>query len=1074
MRKIYLSFIFLLLSIISYPQSFLTVRGVVTDIVTGAPLSRVTITAKENKLSVSTGADGRFVVNVLLTDTLILSHIGYETRRVAINGSGEELKISLLVKDYQLEEVIINTGYQQLKPNEVNGSFSTINNAKLNEQKGTNILDRLNGVTPGLLFKTGKNSSTLNSPAVISIRGESTINGPLDPLIIVDNFPYDGSIDNINPNDVENITVLKDAAATSIYGAKGGNGVIVITTKKGRFNSHPTVSLSSNTIITPRPDLYLYQQLSSSDFINMEEYLFNKGYYNNTLNSTAKQSVSPAVEIFFKRRNMAINAADSAAMIDYLKKGDARRAYFDLYSHNTVVLQNSLAVRGGNKYIAWMLATNYDKTKSYDRSINDRLNIRISNSLKIGKNVIADFGANYTINTAGAGSPAYNSIRNGNYLLPYLRFTDEEGKPVAVAKDYRLSYTDTAGAGRLQNWNYYPATDNNFIKDKNIREDITGTLGMSIHITDGLDFYANYQYQKQSTVQHTHYTEQSYYARNLINRYTQLGATAATDIFRVPKGGILNVNNSRSYSQNGRGQLAYNKRWAGLLTSFSALAGMELRESIGDGNSLSFYGYQEDPLTNVNVDYNTLYRTYINGALAALPNPPRLTPVNTNRFVSFYGNMTFTVLKRFSFSSSMRRDAANIFGLKTNDKWNPFWSAGMGWEISREKFFNKRILNYLKLRATLGTSGIVNPNRTADAIVRFSTDNTTGFRRASVSTINNPLLRWEQSQQLNIGFDFAGIGNIVSGSIDYFRKKGKDLYGASPFNYTVWGGAQTIDLNVANMQGHGIDAMLNFKLIDRMVKYNTGVIFNYSTNKTTKYLAAGAEMVATLLGDGNTIKPVVGKPLYAIAAYKWGGLDAAGDPLGYVNGELSKDYAAIRTEANLKGIDGNIIFIGNANPVFYGAWNHSIRWRNLDLSFNLLYKMGYYFRKTALSYQALYSTGAGHSEYATRWQLAGDENKTHVPAQVYTNYPQFIQRNSFYQDAAIHVLPGDHIRFQYINLQYNHSFRQFFIKNAGINFNVANIGIIWRKNKKGLDPDYNYSSGIPQSPQFSFGINAAF
>ncbi|MBO9684282.1 MAG: TonB-dependent receptor plug domain-containing protein, partial [Flavisolibacter sp.] len=410
MRSIILIGSLLLGTSIARAQS-ITVKGVVIEASDKKPISGVTITSNIARTELQTNAVGEFQITTSENDTLIISHVNYQTQRVAVRENSGSLLISLARINDQMEEVTINTGYQRLKPNEVNGSFSVVTNEKLNEQKGTSVLDRLNGVTPGVLFKTGKNSSSYNTPSIISIRGESTINGPLDPLIILDNFPYDGDINNINPNDVETITVLKDAVATSIYGAKGGNGVVVITTKRGKYNSKTRVDVSFNTILTKGPDLFQYQQLNSADFIEMEQFLFNKGYYNNTINSPFKQAISPAVAVLLKRKKGQISASDSASQINYLKSGDSKAAYNSLYANNSMVLQNNISIRGGSENIAWVLGGNYDQSDNYDRSKTTRGNIRFNNTFRIGKRISLDAGLSYANSTAQAGAPSYNSVR---------------------------------------------------------------------------------------------------------------------------------------------------------------------------------------------------------------------------------------------------------------------------------------------------------------------------------------------------------------------------------------------------------------------------------------------------------------------------------------------------------------------------------------------------------------------------------------------------------------------------------------------------------------------------------------
>src|SRR6185437_11735787 len=157
-----------------------------------------------------------------------------------------------------------------------------IDNKTLSLQAGTNILDRLNGVASGILFDYSKNTSD-NKKLNFNVRGLSTINGPQDPLIVVDNFPYEGDINNINPNNVESITILKDAAAASIWGTRAGNGVIVITTKKGKFGEPLKIGFNSNMIVQQKPDLYYLPQLSTADYIGMEQFLFNQGYFDDNI-----------------------------------------------------------------------------------------------------------------------------------------------------------------------------------------------------------------------------------------------------------------------------------------------------------------------------------------------------------------------------------------------------------------------------------------------------------------------------------------------------------------------------------------------------------------------------------------------------------------------------------------------------------------------------------------------------------------------------------------------------------------------------------------------------------------------
>ncbi len=362
-------------------------------------------------------------------------------------------------------------------------------------------------------------------------------------------------------------------------------------------------------------------------------------------------------------------------------------------------------------------------------------------------------------------------------------------------------------------------------------------------------------------------------------------------------------------------------------------------------------------------------------------------------------------------------------------------------------------------------------SRTGLPLASFGNDFITNLPSAAITTLNNPELRWEQVGQLNAGIEFPLKNKILTGSIDVYNKKGTDLYGKAPYDYTTWGSQNTIIKNVANMQATGVDLMLNSRNINRSFKWSTSLLYNYNRSKTTKYFDNAALSLTSLLSTGRNINPVIGKPLYAMAAYKWGGLDNAGNPQGYLNGQLSTDYYAIFTEALDKGLEnGNITYKGSAIPVSYGSLINTFSWKQLEISVNLSYKLGYYFGRPSLSYGSLISSGIGHKEYANRWQTPGDELRTNVPSFI---YPANSSRDAFYSIAEINVIKGDHLRVQYITLSYDVDKKpKWPFNNFRLYLNAANLGIIWRANKEKIDPDY--PGLLPLQKSISFGLKADF
>jgi hypothetical protein len=813
--------------------------------------------------------------------------------------------------------------------------------------------------------------------------------------------------------------------------------------------------------------------MTTSDFIDVEQFLFNKGFSLSDTASVFKVSLTPVYELLLKRKRGQISAADSAIQINNLKAIDSRDEYNKYFYKNGLTQQHSINIKGGSEKVAWLISGSFNKALGNLQTSYNKVNIRLENSFKLTNNLQINFGAYYTDSKANnTGAPAYNSITTGGKPIPYLRVVDGYGNPIAVDSRYRGIYTDTVGGGRLLNWKYYPSEDYKHDKRTTKINELIANFGINYSFLKHFSINVNYQYQKQSVKNERLADLQSFFTRDLINTFTKLrGGSSGQDIYRIPRGNILDIANSSILSQNLRGQLNFNKNW--IKHSISTIIGSEVREVVSNGDILRLYGLNENPFITIPVDFSTPYPTLITGNFAFIPAPPFLNKTIVNRFVSVYGNAAYTYKQRYSVSISGRKDASNVFGVNTNDKWSPLWSTGLGWEVSKEHFYSISWLSYLKFRASFGYSGNVDLSKSALPISVSQIDPISNLPVQRIGTLNNPSLRWEKSQQTNFGVDFSTANQIITGSVEYYLKIGKDLYGAGPIDYTAWGANSQIVQNVANTTGKGIDISIQSKNVQGKISWTTNVLFSYNSTKVTSYFNPPGSNISSLLQEnGNTIIPIVGKPLFAIAAYKWGGLNGSGDPQGYLNGQLSTDYDAILNEAFTKGVEGNIKYVGPANPTSFGALINRINWKGISVAFNISYKVGYYFVKPTLSYYDLYYFGASNRDFEKRWKTPGDELKTNVPSMVYTNYPQFSNRDVFYAKSEVNVLKGDHIRFQYINVDYTivRKNKRLPFERLQFYINAANLGIIWRANSEKLDPDY--PNTFTPSKQFTFGLRA--
>ncbi|MDB5277300.1 MAG: SusC/RagA family TonB-linked outer membrane protein [Ferruginibacter sp.] len=1033
-----------------------------------------TVTVKGTKKATATNAGGEFLLQqVAANAVLLISGTGIRTFEIRVNGRSGLGLLNAVTKVFTAEAVVVeaSTGYQSVKPNEVNGAVVLIDNKTLNQQVGTNILKRLDGVTSGLLFNIGKSNSNSQNNTGISIRGLSTINGPLDPLIVLDGFIYEGNISNINPNDIENVTILKDAAAASVWGARAGNGVIVITTKKGSLNQKMSVSVNSTVIVQEKPNLFYLPQMASADYINVEELLFNNGYFDNQISYQPYLALTPAVAVLLNKRNNTITAAEADQQLAALKATDARNQYNHYVYHPAVTQQYAANIRGGNSNNAYTFAASYDKNISELKSRFNKLNLKAENVFQPVKNVKLDVGVYYTNSHSVSGMPGYGTIRPGQRYAPYYSIADNNGSPLPVATTYNPAFTDTAGGGKLLDWKYYPLDDYQHDRTTINLQELYANFGINYAFSNSLTADVKYQYQNQTSNNERLQDINSYEARNTINAFSQFDPATGVVTYIVPPGGIRNLGNAVTQSHTFRGQLNFKKAWG--LHGVNAIAGIEQRQVKGLTDEFTSYGYTADPLTIAATDFVNGYPDFIRGYPNTISGQPR-SSATIYRFTSLYGNASYTFRERYSVSASARRDGSNIFGANTNDKWKPLWSVGAGWKISGENFYNSELVNYLKLRVSYGYSGNVDLSKTALPVARYvANDRNTNYPYSRIQVLNNPDLRWEQSRQLNTGLDFALKSNVLSGSVDWYSKWGTDLYGETLFDYTTSGLSNFIIKNAANTKGTGIDIVLRSKNIDQKIKWSTSVLFSYNKTITTQYYGRYASQADILLGGGNTIIPVVGKELYGIVAYKWGGLDATGNPQGYVNGQLSTDYNAIATEVadkELKG--GSIVYIGSGTPHYFGSLVNTFSWKQFSLAINISAKLGYYFLRPSINYDPLIYAGGGNKDYARRWQKPGDEKTTSVPSFV---YPNDYSRDNFYGSAEVNYPKGAHLRLQYINLAYTPGIKfRHGLPFTGLELyaNAANLGILWRANKQQLDPDY--PATVPPAAIWAFGVRFNF
>ena len=1042
------------------------IKGKVLD-ETNNPIEGVTVSVKGTKKSTLTDANGDFFLHdVDANSILVFNSVNMEALEYGVKGA-TGFVMHLKAKITALGDVTvtpINTGYQVFKPNEITGSVTVITKQQLDGRIAPDIISKLEGITNGLAFnkdpKTGNNK--------LRIRGESTIFANANPLIVIDNFPYDGDINNINPNDVESITVLKDAAAASIWGVQAGNGVIVITTRKGKVNQPMRLEANTNITISGKPDLFYSPQLSPSSYINFESFLFNKGYYSAALSDPGKKAVSPIVEILNRRKLGQISANDSAMQIDRLRGNDLRYDMLKYIYRKPIYQQHQVNFSGGNARMNYYFSTGFDNDiSSIIGKSSSRFTINSSSTFTPLKFIEFKIGYIYTEN-----SSTNNGITVIPGIYPYMKLVDENGNENSIPQ-HREIFEDTIASHNFLNWKYYPLQERYLSNSKSTSNDTRLVAGLKLTILTGLSFEFSYQYEHSAQKGKNITSPQSYFIRDRYNSFAILNNgnfIGSNYNSQQLNRGQLNSSDYDLIGHYGRASLNYIKNIRNK-HSITGMAGFEVRQVSTESNSTRLYGYDDATGSFVVPNLFSSYSVYpsMNSASIDAPGSGLSSTGTLNRFRSCFGDIGYTYNSRYTLWGSGRLDGSNYFGVNTNQKTVPLWSTGFKWDISKEAFYKFSGIPNLSLRLTYGFNGNLNREIAAITTVQYLNGAIyTGLPYAVINNIPNPELRWERTAHLNFGFDFSSKNDRVSGSIEYFKKRGSDLIGDAPVDPTT--GISQIKGNFSAMDSKGIDFRIGIKNISDRFRWNVVFNLSYAAENVTRYDVSPAAL--SYLNAYSLIIPLVGKPLYSLYSYRWAGLDPlTGDPRVYLNDTLNKDYTST-TINNIK--INNLIYNGRYNPPITGSVFAGLSWKNFNVNLNFSYKLGYYFRRSSINYTSL-SNGwqNGHQDYDLRWQKPGDEIVTNVPS---LSYPFSSTRDDFYNNSDVLIEKGDHIRLQFINVSYDFDkllFKRLSIKSIRVFLYANNIGIVWRANEKDIDPDYPYLS-FPPSRTFSLGMKVLF
>ncbi len=1086
-----------------------SIRGSVKNSVDGLPLPGVTVTVEGTKAATMTDQSGNFVIAVPEAGgTLVFKYLGYEDVRTAIAGR-KVIQVTMREVNANIDNVVV-TGYQQISKERATGSFGKLTQEQLDQTLAYSVFDKIEGLSGGVLF----------DPLGITIRGVSTLNANRMPLVVIDDFPISvddvnnedelaglhRALESINPNDIASVTILKDAAAASIWGVRASNGVIVITTKR-TSNREPEIEFTANYMVSPRPDVGKLPYSSPGTYLEMEMERYRAGWCNSFITSMDTYYYMMSDVVYYNARFMQGAATRQELNNALFRVGniDNRYEFSDLFLRSKTQQQYNLSVRQSTTFNNYSFSASYDKINSiYKGKDNDRMTLNFQNMFKPSDYVQASVSVNLIIRQDDNNGMSFSDLFN---VFPYEGILDQEGNYTSMNRatasmnggtPYRDAFYEANKHYLPYDWEYNLKREfdnkNNSVRSTDLRIQ-TGITVKPLGNED-LKLAALYQYERSYTATDDLQNEETFYVRNLVNQYAQKDKT-----YPVPKGSVFDQSYGYSNSNNLRLTASYFKTID--RHQFVLFGGFEVRENYLERSQNRRYGFNEQtqtwaPQMNLGVSYPRNFYPTNAYTIESAWNATQNYATTIDRFLSYFGNAAYTLDDKYDVTGSIRLDKSNMFGRSKQYREVPLWSVGAGWLISKENFFNIAWVDRLRLRATYGSNGNVDKSTSPYAIgqVTGSENNAfIGLQGAKIINPANPLLRWEKTMSQNYGVDFNLLHNKVNGKIDYYVKRSRDLLVSQPMNSTL--GFNTAKINNGEIKNDGFEIELSVMPVRTANwSWNSRIAYSYSRNTV---VSGGPGDISTTAAtyllnpayDAYRTQP--GRPRFYLMGLHWAGLDENGYPQIYRYDETAEDRRKLLKwndpYVSLKFAD--MLYIGGKQAPHFGSWTNTLNYKGFNLSFMIQYKFGHYYKHTSpldVANNDLYGLQQGnpithyHEEWGDRWRNPGDENHTDIP-RLPTNMPKAQIATGYYSDMVnygdFQFARADHIRFSRVTLSYRlpDSVLPKEIRNLVITGQATNIGYIafnkWKEDPERL-PDM-YGSSLQRSvPEYTFSVRLLF
>ncbi|WP_316825449.1 SusC/RagA family TonB-linked outer membrane protein [Pedobacter miscanthi] len=1024
----------------------ITITGKVVDSASGKSLSGANVIIKGTNHGGRTTATGSFILPGVEENSIVMiSFIGYKPREIPATSNMGIILLSMSSSNLDEVAVSINTGYQRIKPEQSTGAVSQLSTKMYESRISTNFLDGLVNKLPGLminnsvLFNSTVPGGNASSRPLFNIRGISTMSANQTPLIVVDGYPTELTLDLIDPNEIKSVTILKDAAAATVYGVRASNGVIVIE-RKTPLAGKAQFTFRATTALTPKENYSRYRWADDASAIAVD---YKRSVLASSVNSSTWAGLARGGElggstrrtpIYYLLAQAAANIitpAQAASSFAGLAGYDNLEEYSDLFQRNAFTKTYNLNVSGGSPNALYYISSNYTGNRATAINNNDnRFSISARSLLKFTKRLSLDITTDYQEQRMNnAPVPGVTSTES------FEHYQDVNGNPTyilggSISPYYNRSLMAQGLADNL----YYPLIDVNEISDKThivnnrFKADFIYNIGGGFDLTFG-GVYEN----SRSDFRHSA-SERSSETINYINSYAVKNPDGTLK-YNIPVGGYLNQEGTTTTSYTARTQLNFNRTFAND-HFFSVIAGAEVRSLINKGNTSSYFGYNDESLLLQPVDFSAISTGAVTGSFQ-LGSPLQgqgnfnnffNQQYNEDRFLSGYSTFTYSFKNTYTLTASARIDQSNLFGTNPKYKYKPLWSVGAGWNIDKESFMDGvDWVNKLKLRASYGFNGNVAKLSLPEVIARSVLSNyvTPTTQALTLLSYANSSLRWEQTKNVNIGLDYTIFKN-VRGALEYYTKRSTDLLGNAVIDPTI--GVSPTLINQATINNQGLELSLNADWISTpKVNWNTALAISRNTSKVLDVYQASDSRPSTLAALGY----VKNYPVGAMFAYNYVGLDNKGYPL--VSGNGGKIYdtqtlgdntpTGIALRSDTSGIVG---YAGSSIPTIFAGLTNRVDIGSFYFQATINYYGGFKVRVPRPN-PSVNRPLEGAGSY---WRVPGDELKTDVMglAGFFNNQ----NARDAYNFADKYVVHGDYITLGDLIVSYNFD-QSNFIKKIGLN-----------------------------------------